>query len=290
MSTSKLTLFLVLSALVIVLAACAPAAAPAAPAQAPAATEAPAATMAPAATQPASRPYGNYGTAATPSVTVSDQAIQDGTVTIAKVVSNGPGWLVVHAQADGKPGPILGYSPVSDGVNTDVKVEIDTSGVTDVLYAMLHTDAGTEGKFEFPGGPDTPVSVDGKIVTPAFKITQGMGAGATVMLGGTDKLGPFLVDHKGMTLYTFGKDKDNQSACYGGCAKKWPPLLVGADETPTLAEGIPGELGVITRDDGGRQVTYNGSPLYYYEKDKKPGDAKGDGAGGVWYVATPSGD
>ena len=48
-----------------------------------------------------------------PSVTVADQEIVDGKVTIAEVVSDGPGWLVIHAQADGKPGPILGYSPVA---------------------------------------------------------------------------------------------------------------------------------------------------------------------------------
>ena len=32
----------------------------------------------------------------TPSVTVEDQAIVDGTVTAASVVSDGPGWIVIH--------------------------------------------------------------------------------------------------------------------------------------------------------------------------------------------------
>ncbi len=111
----------------------------------------------------------------TPSVTVNDQPIVNGTVTIAEVVSDGPGWLVVHAQKDGKPGPVLGHSAVSDGVNTNVVVEIDVSGATETLYAMLHTDAGTVGTYEFPG-PDGPVSVDGKIVTPPFKVTGGLPA------------------------------------------------------------------------------------------------------------------
>jgi plastocyanin len=105
-----------------------------------------------------------------PSVTVQGQAVVDGKVTIAEVVSDGPGWLVVHAQVDGKPGPVLGYSPVKDGVNSDVIVELDVANATETLYAMLHTDAGQTGTYEFPG-PDGPVSIDGQVVTPAFQVS-----------------------------------------------------------------------------------------------------------------------
>ena len=106
----------------------------------------------------------------TPSVTVADQESMDGTVTISEVVSDGPGWLVIHAQADGSPGPILGYSPVADGTNAGVVVEIDAAQATETLYAMLHTDAGELGTWEFPNGPDTPVTVDEQVVTPAFQV------------------------------------------------------------------------------------------------------------------------
>ncbi|MCJ7659717.1 MAG: hypothetical protein MUO67_11255, partial [Anaerolineales bacterium] len=88
-----------------------------------------------------------------PSVVVEDQSIESGQVTIASVVSDGAGWLVVHTQADGKPGPILGFSPVDDGENSAVLVEIDAANATETLYAMLHTDAGEMGTFEFPDGP-----------------------------------------------------------------------------------------------------------------------------------------
>ncbi len=107
----------------------------------------------------------------TPSVTVSDQEIADGTVTIAEVISNGPGWLVIHAQGDSGPGPILGYSPVVNGTNSNVLVEIDGDNATETLYAMLHTDAGEVGTFEFPDGSDTPVRVDEQVVTPPFQVT-----------------------------------------------------------------------------------------------------------------------
>lgn len=110
-----------------------------------------------------------------PSVTVVDQAIVNGQVTIPVVRSPGMGWLVIHADADGRPGPILGYSQVMAGDNADVLVVIDATQATDTLYAMLHTDAGEEGTFEFPGGPDTPVSVEGEVVSPPFAVTAGVG-------------------------------------------------------------------------------------------------------------------
>ncbi|HHB91295.1 MAG TPA: hypothetical protein ENK60_08320, partial [Anaerolineae bacterium] len=98
----------------------------------PAAQSAPTNTAAPAPTQ---------APAITPSVTVEDQEVQDGKVVVAKVVSPGSGWIVIHAQKDGKPGPILGFAAVKEGENENVAVEIDASKATDILYAMLHTDA-----------------------------------------------------------------------------------------------------------------------------------------------------
>jgi plastocyanin len=111
---------------------------------------------------------------ATPSVTVADQEIVDGMVTISEVVSAGPGWLVIHAQAEGKPGPVLGYSQVAGGVSADVTVEINLSNATETLYAMLHTDAGELGTWEFPNGPDAPVVVGEQVVTPAFSVIGGL--------------------------------------------------------------------------------------------------------------------
>jgi plastocyanin len=116
--------------------------------------------------------------AITPSVAVADQAIVDGTVTVVQVVSTGPGWLVIHAQQDGNPGPVLGYSPVAEGENSDVTVMIDLGQATETLYAMLHTDAGVVGSYEFPGA-DVPVLVDGQMVSPAFVVTAALAATPT---------------------------------------------------------------------------------------------------------------
>ncbi len=109
----------------------------------------------------------------TPSVTVEDQAIEDDTVTIASAVSDGPGWMVIHADDDGAPGPVIGYAALTDGENTDIVVEIDTEMATETLHAMLHEDAGVEGTYEFPGD-DGPVTVDDEVVMAPFTITGGL--------------------------------------------------------------------------------------------------------------------
>jgi heme/copper-type cytochrome/quinol oxidase subunit 2 len=106
-----------------------------------------------------------------PSVKVNSQAIVDSKVVIETVVSDGNGWLVVHAQADGKPGPVIGYAPVKDGRNANVFVSVDSSRATGSLFAMLHTDAGSTGVYEFPG-PDAPVKVDGNIVMSSFQVGE----------------------------------------------------------------------------------------------------------------------
>ncbi len=107
-----------------------------------------------------------------PYVEVNDQAVSNGTVTVAGVGSVGPGWIVIHADNNGAPGAILGETAVSDGDNSNVVVNIDTTKATSKLWAMLHTDAGTVGTFEFPNGPDTPVTQNGNIVMQSFMVTM----------------------------------------------------------------------------------------------------------------------
>jgi predicted lipoprotein with Yx(FWY)xxD motif len=92
----------------------------------------------------------------------------------------------------------------------------------------------------------------------------------------------YLTDAKGMTLYYYTKDADGQSACYGGCATAWP--IFYAADISVSAPLQPADFGTITRTDGTKQTTYKGWPLYYWQKDTKPGDATGEGVGKVWYI------
>lgn len=106
-----------------------------------------------------------------PQVMVSDQPVKDNTVTIEKVVYDQQGWIVIHKEADGKPGPVIGWAAVQPGENTNVVVTLQESlsGPTK-LFAMLHTDAGTVGEYEFPGA-DTPVKVGDAVVVKPFTAT-----------------------------------------------------------------------------------------------------------------------
>ena len=91
-----------------------------------------------------------------------------------------------------------------------------------------------------------------------------------------------LVDHTGMTLYTFAKDAGGKSMCNDKCATNWPPLK--ADST---AKDM-GKWSVISRDDEQMQWAYDGKPLYTFVMDKKAGDMTGDGKmDGAWKVARP---
>lgn len=91
-----------------------------------------------------------------------------------------------------------------------------------------------------------------------------------------------MVDHKGMTLYTFDKDSGGKSMCNDECAKNWPPMMAPAG---AKAEG---KWSVIKRDDGHMQYAYDGKPLYTFIKDKAPGDMTGDKMKDVWHVVHES--
>jgi predicted lipoprotein with Yx(FWY)xxD motif len=105
-----------------------------------------------------------------PSVTVKDQETDGTTIVVEDVVSQGPGWMVIHNQVNGNIGDPIGETAVNSGDNKNVVVNIDPTKATPVMYAMLHVDAGTVGKYEFPG-PDIPVTINGAMVSPGFNAT-----------------------------------------------------------------------------------------------------------------------
>jgi predicted lipoprotein with Yx(FWY)xxD motif len=121
------------------------------------------------------------------------------------------------------------------------------------------------------------VSAEGNVIKPS---------GLTVAQD--DKYGQFLADENGMSLYMFTKDTENVSNCYDQCEVAWPPLLTLTG--PEVGDGVDSAmLGETTRKDGTKQVTYNGMPLYYWEKDLKPGDTTGQNVGTVWFLVAPDG-
>jgi hypothetical protein len=94
-----------------------------------------------------------------PSMRVNSQLVTD-TVWATSVLSQGPGFLVIHADNEGAPGEVIGFAPVADGVNLNVAVEVDPAKVTPVVFPMLHADTGAVGTYEFGEveGEDLPQS------------------------------------------------------------------------------------------------------------------------------------
>jgi predicted lipoprotein with Yx(FWY)xxD motif len=105
------------------------------------------------------------------------------------------------------------------------------------------------------------------------------------------KLGTFLVDGRGHTLYLFQKDTSAKSRCSGACAAAWPPLTTR--EKPEAQGGAKAaKLSTSRRSGGQRQVVYNGHPVYRYEPDTAAGQTRGQGVnafGARWYVVSTAG-
>ena len=70
------------------------------------------------------------------------------TATVARVVLEKPGYVMIHEDASGKTGAIIGTSALLPaGESTDVVVNLKRASKDgEVLYAMLHLDDG-DGKF-----------------------------------------------------------------------------------------------------------------------------------------------
>jgi len=117
-------------------------------------------------------------------------------------------------------------------------------------------------------------------------LMSGAAFGETVMVKSMEGLGNYLADSKGMTLYHFKSDSPGKSACTGGCLQRWPIFYSEKMEVPKGLDAK--DFGTITREDGKKQTTFRGYPLYYFASDKKPGDALGQGVGGVWFVVDPA--
>jgi hypothetical protein len=66
-------------------------------------------------------------------------------------------------------------------------------------------------------------------------------------------------------------------------------VTVPSGAVPAAGPGVTATVATKTRPEGTAQVTYGGAPLYRFAADKAPGDANGQGVGGIWFVVPVSG-
>ena len=158
-------------------------------------------------------------------------------------------------------------------------------GVPLAAVAILAAACGGPSSTSANGGKTT----TGPTTTPTASAAPGPTASGSTLALKTAKgsAGIWLTNSAGRTLYLYTRDKGTTSECYGACAKEWPPLTTTGPVTVSGQYTVQRDLGVTTRTDGTKQVTYGGHPLYYYLGDTAPGQTKGQGVGGVWFLIGP---
>lgn len=111
-------------------------------------------------------------------------------------------------------------------------------------------------------------------------------AGRVVGYVKNEKLGIYLTDSQGMTLYAFKDDKKLQGTCAGDCLKSWLPFMWDSNQDYTsFTNALDKKMNAAKTSDGSHQYAYGEKPLYYYIGDKIPGEVNGNGlGGGKWNI------
>jgi predicted lipoprotein with Yx(FWY)xxD motif len=149
-----------------------------------------------------------------------------------------------------------------------------------ILVAACSSSSGTSAAATKTTGPTTTPT------SSAAPSSRASGS-ALALKTATGKAGIWLTNSAGRALYTYTRDKGTTSECYGACATTWLPLTTTSSVTISGQYTVQRDLGVTTRTGGAKQVTYGGHPLYYFKGDTAPGQTKGQGVGGVWFLIGP---
>jgi predicted lipoprotein with Yx(FWY)xxD motif len=84
-----------------------------------------------------------------------------------------------------------------------------------------------------------------------------------------------LVDSEGRTLYTTEVEK-RQIRCVDACTSFWEPVNASAKQSKAASADLNLKLGVVKRQDGSAQLTFDGLPLYRFTEEDA-GQLEGDG-------------
>ncbi len=115
--------------------------------------------------------------AATGTLTAVNQTSTGMSLTVADVTLGGTaqGWVAVHLDVAGKPGPVVGEAAVKKGNTKNVVVHFTHAVKTGAFWPMLHVDDHVIGVYEFPKvkGADLPVIVGSAVVMKKITLTVG---------------------------------------------------------------------------------------------------------------------
>ncbi len=98
-------------------------------------------------------------------------------VVVSSVTAAQDGWVVIHEIVDGAPvvPTSIGHTYIKAGTTTDVYVPLTEGYDGDTVIAMLHSDDGALGVYEFGAAStefDAPVAVDGNVVVAPIQIEE----------------------------------------------------------------------------------------------------------------------
>ncbi len=116
---------------------------------------------------------------AAPSITAADQSLTDmgdmgKVLTVKLAVMDAPGWLAIHSDNNGQPGPVIATVLLHKGLNWDIHIPLDPAQAGAKVFPMLHYDTGVAGTYEFGtvDGADSPVFVQKAVAVVPVNITQ----------------------------------------------------------------------------------------------------------------------
>jgi predicted lipoprotein with Yx(FWY)xxD motif len=161
-------------------------------------------------------------------------------------------------------------------------------GVPLAAVAILVAACGSTPAASAPSTSTTTVAPPPSSQTSTAPATTSAVGPTMTLTTETGGYGVWLADQTGRTLYIRTSDQGTTSSCYGACMTAWPPLLT-AGPVAVSGAAVAGDVGTATRTDGTTQITYAGHPLYYFATETSPGQVKGLGAQGVWFLVAPTG-
>ncbi len=114
--------------------------------------------------------------AATGTLSAVDQVSNGKSVMVASVdlqAGGKGGWVALHADLNGKPGPVKYEVAVPAGASTNVVIPTPGGIPTGGYWPMLHVDDHTVGTYEFPQvpGADLPAMANGMVVMKKITVT-----------------------------------------------------------------------------------------------------------------------
>lgn len=114
--------------------------------------------------------------AATGTLKAANQTSDGKSVTVATVnldAAGKGGWIALHADANGKPGPVKYFVAVPDGASSKVAIPTPEGIPSGDYWPMLHVDDSAVGTYEFPkvAKADLPAMDNGMVVMQKITVT-----------------------------------------------------------------------------------------------------------------------